>query len=65
MSIFCEYYNTTDEIKEEKGNELITPQCYSKITIIWDCHENKLLYYDLIGLTYSAFDRWHAHHNYK
>lgn len=58
MSVFCEYYDDLSSIGKEKGYELIEPQCYSSIKIVWDCEENTLLYCDLIGLTYDAFDYW-------
>ena len=65
MSIYYEYYNTIDEIQKEKSKELLDPQNYSIIKIIWDCEDKELMYYDLSNLTYDAFDHWKTESNYK
>ena len=58
MSIYCEYYDTLKEIETAKGKELLDPMWDSHIKLIWDLEHNDLLFYDAIGMTYSAFDWW-------
>jgi hypothetical protein len=58
MYIFCEYYDHLHEIKKAKGYELVEPQCYSNIIMVYDLVEKEMLFYDLIGMVFDAHDQW-------
>jgi hypothetical protein len=58
MSIFCEYYDDLQQIEKEKGHELVEPQCYSNIKIVYDLIDKEILFCDFIGMVWQAHDQW-------
>jgi hypothetical protein len=64
MSVFYDHYATFEKLVSDKGFELIEPQCYSNIVVVWDLKENRLVFdrdCDHIGLGDASVRYYELH----